>query len=162
MYSLLSQFNSIPPQRHLDPVKYVFGYLKHTSSHGIWFLQGENRLHDSVAIPNHLKGEEFMIFINSNWGPQDASKPRTNKTRTVTMEEFKSIPGIYTTRMGGPLYWVVHQEKRGSRNSCFAEIKSIDDGIRAIKYLRHLMRQLGLPDVDFSTQLLDNNQGSID
>ena len=29
------------------------------------------------------------------------------------------------------------------------EIKSIDDGIRDIQYLRHLMKQLGLPDVNF-------------
>ena len=43
-----------------------------------------------------------------------------------------------------------------------AEIKSIDNGIRAIQYLRHLMKQLGLPDVDFPTPLLDDNQGSID
>ena len=43
-----------------------------------------------------------------------------------------------------------------------AEIKSINDGIRAIQYLRHLMKQLGLPDVDFSTPLLNDNQESID
>ena len=47
-------------------------------------------------------------------------------------------------------------------SSCFAKIKSIDKGIRAIQYLRHLMKQLGLPDVDFPTPLLNNNQGSID
>ena len=56
----------------------------------------------------------------------------------------------------------VHRKKRGSRSSCFAEIKSIDDGIRAIQYLRHLMRQLGLLDVNFPITLLNNNQGSID
>ena len=56
----------------------------------------------------------------------------------------------------------VHREKRGSRSSCFAEIKLIDEGIRAIQYLRHLMKQLGLPDVDVPTPLLNNNQGSID
>ena len=78
------------------------------------------------------------------------------------MKELKSIQGFYITRMGGPLYWGVHQEKRGSRSSCFAEIESIDDGIRAIQYLRHLMRQLGLPDVDLPTPLLNDNQGSID
>ena len=64
--------------------------------------------------------------------------------------------------MGGPIHWGVHQEKRGSRSSCFAEIKFIDEGIQAIQYLRHLMRQLGLPDIDFPTPLLKVNQGSID
>ena len=158
-YSLLSQFNSNPSQGHLEAAKYVLRYLKQTSSHGIWFRQGENHLHGSVAIPDHLKGEDLMVFTDSNWGPQDASKPKPNEQRTVTMEELKSIQGFYITRMGGPLHWGVHREKRGSRSSCFAEIKSIDEGIRAIQYLRHLMRQLGLPDVDFPTPLLNDNQG---
>ena len=41
-YSLLSQFNSNPSSGHMEAVKYVLRYLKHTSSHGIWFKQGEN------------------------------------------------------------------------------------------------------------------------
>ena len=102
-----------------------------------------------------------MIFTDSNWGSQDASKPKPNETRTATMKELKSIQGFYITRMGGPLYWGVHQEKRGSRNSCMAEIKSINDGTRAIQYLRHLMKQLGLTDVDFPTPLLNDNQGLL-
>ena len=43
-----------------------------------------------------------MVFTDSNWGPQDASKPKPNETRTVTMEELKSIQGFYITRMGDP------------------------------------------------------------
>ena len=78
------------------------------------------------------------------------------------MEELKSIQGFYITRMGGPLYWGVHREKRGSRSSYMAKIKSIDDGIRAIQYLRHLMKQLGLPDIEYPTPLMNDNQGSID
>ena len=78
------------------------------------------------------------------------------------MEELKPIQGFYITQMGGILYRSVHQEKRDSRSSCMAEIKSIDAGIRAIQYLRHLMKQLGLPDVDFPIQLLNDNQVSID
>ena len=43
-----------------------------------------------------------------------------------------------------------------------AEIKSIDDGICAIQYLQHLMKQLGLPDIEYPTPLMNDNQGSID
>ena len=56
----------------------------------------------------------------------------------------------------------VKREKRGSRSSCMAEIKAIDEGIKGIQYLRHLMRQLGLTDVDYPTPLLNDNRGSID
>ena len=79
-YSLLSQFNSNPSKGHLDAAKYVLRYLKHTSSHGIWFKQGENRLHGSVAIPEESKENELIVFTDSNFGPQDASKPKPNET----------------------------------------------------------------------------------
>lgn len=36
-YSLLSQFSNNLSQGYLEIVKYVLWYLKHTSSHGIWF-----------------------------------------------------------------------------------------------------------------------------
>ena len=85
-YSLLSQFNCNQSKGHLESAKHVLHYLKHTSSHGIWFKQGENCLYGSVAIPQELKGQELMVFTDSNWGPQDASKPKPNKTRTVTMQ----------------------------------------------------------------------------
>ena len=73
-YSLLSQFNSNQSQGHLESANYVLQYLKHTSYHIIWFKQGDNHLNGSVAIPDHLKGEDLMVFTDSNWGPQDASK----------------------------------------------------------------------------------------
>ena len=41
-----------------------------------------------------------MVFADSNWGPQDASKPKPDETRTVTMEELKSIQGFYINQMG--------------------------------------------------------------
>ena len=79
------------------------------------------------------------------------------------MEELKSIQRFYVIRMGGPIHWGVHREKRErSRSSCFGETKSINKGIRAIQYLCRLMRLLGLPAVDFLTPLLNDNQGSID
>ena len=79
-------------------------YLKATGSHGIWFKQGENRLEGNVATPEELRGLEIIMFTDSNWGPQDASKPRENETRTVQLEELKSIQGYYLTRMGGPCF----------------------------------------------------------
>ena len=56
MYILLSQFNCNVSKGHLESKKYVLQYLKHTSSHGIRFKQGENRLHGGVAIPDELEG----------------------------------------------------------------------------------------------------------
>ena len=64
--------------------------------------------------------------------------------------------------MGGPLCWGVTREKRGSRSSCIAKLKLMDEGIKGIQFLRHLMKQIGLPDVDEPTPKMNNNRGSLD
>ena len=78
----------------MDAARYVLKYLKGTASHGIWFKQGENALEGNVAIPEELRWVKSVLFTDSNWGPQDASKPKENETRTVTMEELKSVQGF--------------------------------------------------------------------
>ena len=78
------------------------------------------------------------------------------------MEELKSVQGFYLTRMGDPLLWGVQREKRGSRSSYMTELKAMDEGIKGIQYLRHLMKQLGLSDVSYPTPILNDNRGSID
>ena len=72
----------------------------------------ENRLQGCCAISKELRGDELLLFIYSNWGPQDASKPVPNETCTVCDKELQSIQGFYITCMGGPLYWEVHRETR--------------------------------------------------
>ena len=79
-YSLLSQFNCNPSKGHIELAKYILRYLKHTSLHGIWFKQEEIRLYGSIAILEELKGNKLIVFTDSNWGPQDASKPKPNET----------------------------------------------------------------------------------
>ena len=36
------------------------------------------------------------------------------------------------------------------------------EGVKEIQYLRHLMRQLGLSDVNNPTPVLNDNKGSVD
>ena len=43
-----------------------------------------------------------------------------------------------------------------------AELKAVDQGVKGIQYLRHLMKQLGLADTDLPTPILNDNRGSID
>ena len=94
---LLGQFNCNPSIGHLNSAKYVLRYLRLTSSHGIWFTQGDDRLLGNVGLPNAMKDEKLLTFTDSNWGAQDASTPRPNKPRTVDMEKMKSIQGYYIT-----------------------------------------------------------------
>jgi hypothetical protein len=103
-----------------------------------------------------------MIATGSNWGPQDASHPKPNDTRIVGMEEVKSISGYFASRMGGPIDWGVLRERRASGSSCEAEIKAMDEGTKAIQYLRYLLHELGFDDADKPTPLLNDNSGAID
>ena len=64
--------------------------------------------------------------------------------------------------MGGPIYWGVSREKRGSQSLCIAELKAIDEGIKGIQFLQHLMQQLNLPEVQVPTPILNENKGSLD
>ena len=162
VYKLLSQFNSNLSQGHLDAAKYVLRYLKGSASRGILFYQTGNSLASTVAIPPELRLENLFAFTDSNWGPQDASKPKENETRTVTMEELRSIQGYIITRMSGPICWNVVREKRGSRSSCIAELKAIDASIKDIQFVRHLSNQLGLTDSSAPTPIFNDNQGSLD
>lgn len=151
----------------MDATKYVLKYLAHTSSHGInlWFKQGKNRLSCCVSLPEGFSGTKFIILLltDSNWGPQDASKPHENETQTLSMEEeLKSIQGFYISCMGSPLYWGVTREKWGSQSSYIAEIKPMNKGTKGIQFLRNLMKQLGLPDADKPTPILNNNWDSPD
>ena len=101
-YKLLSQFNTNPSQGHLDAAKYVLRYLKHTSSLGIWFQQGGKPLESCVAMPPDMNDNGCIVYTDSNLGPQDASKPKENETRTVDMDELRSIQGYFITKMEGP------------------------------------------------------------
>lgn len=102
---LLSQFNSKPTHGHLKAAKHVLRYLKGTASHGIWFTQGERRLHGNVGVPREHNTEEVLVFNDSCWGPQQADQPKENETRTVYLNEMNSLQGHYVTRMGGGLIW---------------------------------------------------------
>ena len=78
----------------------------------IWFKQGENWLQGCCCnIPDKPRGDELLLFTNSNWGPQDTSKPLPNETRTVCDAKLKLIQCFSITHIGGLLYWGVHCKK---------------------------------------------------
>ena len=75
-FSLPSQLNDGPSPGHREAAKHALCHLKGTAPHGMWFKQAKNRLEGNVAAPEELRGLETAAFTYSNWGPQDASKPK--------------------------------------------------------------------------------------
>ena len=164
--NMLSKFNSCPARGHMEAAKYVLRYLKGTSSHGIWFTENDQRLCGHVGFQTddqHLEHtRDCMVFTDSCWGPQDASKPKKDIKQQVHLDEMNSVQGHYITRMGGAVSWGVHREPRVSGSSCEAEIKAMDEGVKGIQFLRHLMEQLNLRDPLDPIPIINDNQGSVD
>ena len=107
------------------------------------------------------------MCTDAGWGPQDASQPRENDDRIVTIDECKSLLGNISIRMGGPLDWSTIREKRPSRSTCEAEIKSVDEGCKKVETIHNLHSDLSIllssPSPIFKpTHLLNDNQGSVD
>ena len=80
----------------------------------------------------------------------------------MNMEENEIDSRILYQTYVGPLLWEVYREKRLSGSLFITKIKAIHEAVTEIQIIRHLMRQLGLPDVKLPTPMLNNNQGSVD
>jgi hypothetical protein len=160
--SLLAQYQSNPSQGHLDGAKYVLRYLGTTKDRGIAFHQ--NPEYADKAWPETDPTANTHTYTDSNWGPQDASRPLPPdlETRTVTREECLSIQAYIVMRSNGPVAWGLQREKRMSGSSCEAEIKAVDEGTKITQYIRFLEDELRIGNLADPTPLLNDNSGSVD
>ena len=107
--SFIASYNHSPTKQHLESARYAVRYVRCTLGYGISFSSSStSRLksflhiplpHDIEAYsdarsPYQHETHELTAFSDANWGPQDASKPKENETRTVKMEELKSVQGF--------------------------------------------------------------------
>ena len=51
----------------------------------------------------------------------------------------------------------VYRKIQLSGSSCIVEIKAMHKGVKEIQFIWHLMKQLGLSDVNTQTPILNNN-----
>jgi hypothetical protein len=65
-------------------------------------------------------------------------------------------------RCGGPVWWSINREKRCSRSSCEAEIKSLDLVCKEAAHLNYLMKELHLAEAEKPIPTFNDNQGSVD
>jgi len=147
--SLLASHQSKASQGHLDGARHLLRHLASTKDCGTAFHQ--NLQHCDHQWPLVEPGVKTHTCTDSNWGPQDASKPLPpgQETRTVTREECLSIGGCLIVRQGGLVAWCLQREKRISGSSCEAEIKGMDEGTKGTQCVRCLEDELdiGAPDI---------------
>ena len=168
-HKLLSKHVTNPSQGHFEAAKHVLRYLRGTTDRGLSFVEkaADNAIHGYISwptntpVPSHLQSEKFT---DSNWGPQDASRPlpEEQETRTVTDDECKSLQGALVLRTGGLVWWKIEREERCSRSSCEAEIKSMDLVTKEAQHLHYLMDELHLPDTQRAIPVYNDNRGAVD
>jgi hypothetical protein len=157
--SILSQYQCDPSPGHLEGARYILRYLKATKDFGISYHQ--NAANSRAPWPQSRHGISIHTYSDSNWGPQDASRPKENETRTVTEDECHSIQGYVIMRQHGPIAWGVRREKRISRSSCEAEIKAVDEATKATQYVRYIEQDLGINEHKGPTPLFNDNSGAV-
>ena len=162
--SLLAQYQSHPSRGHLEGARHALRYLNTTKDVGISFHQ--SAAHVPTPWPKAVVNEKTKsnTYTDSNWGPQDASRPLPpdEETRTVTEEECRSIQGYIIMRQHGPVAWGLTREARISGSSCEAEIKAVDEGTKGTQYVRYVEEELVIADPGIPTPLHNDNNGAVD
>ena len=106
-HSLLAIATAKPMQGHLDAIHYIGRYIKVTADYGISFSSCKNNsLESFITFPlNDTKPTRPTpaAFINTNWGPQDASVPSPKNLHQVSFNEICSILGHLVFLSDGPL-----------------------------------------------------------
>ena len=158
--TLLAQYNTTATPAHLLGAKYVLRYLAGTLTHGLAFTSQSASAYLSTTFGWPTADPLLNTYTDANWGPQDASKP--NPSDSISILECCSLLGSISTRTGGPLAWHVLREPRVSRSTCESEIKSADEGTKMTQFLRHLLTDLHMPDVNHPTPLWNDNKGAVE
>jgi len=149
--SLLVSFTSSPIPGHLDAIKHVGHHIKSTAVLGLVFSSPGNPVLEAyIHFPlsdDHITPEGFISplctgFWDANWGPQDASIPKSYvPLHPVSIQETMSVCGHVLFMGDAPIKWVTHKERCNSHSSCEAEIHATDE---CIQQFCHLLDELGL------------------
>jgi hypothetical protein len=163
VHSLFATSTEKPTQAHIDAAKYVGRYIKATADYGISFSsKGNSTLECFLEFPIDTTSEfKPFTLTDSGWGPQDASVPTPYTTCDVDLNETRSICSHMLLIMGGPLVWKSHKEKRTSRSSCEAEVKTTDEGVKSSQWIRNVLSDLGLLPPNTPTPIYNDNQAAV-
>ncbi|XP_076657790.1 uncharacterized protein LOC143361943 [Halictus rubicundus] len=130
--SMLSRFNEDPGGEHWTAGKRVLRYLKATISHGITYKK---------------TGCDFHGFVDSDWGSN--------------MDDRKSQTGYIFRLADAPITWESRRQRCVALSSVEAEYMALTEAIKEAVYLRSLLSELGMSEVDHGgTIVYCDNQGA--
>jgi hypothetical protein len=140
--SILAKYCKNPSQGHIDSALRVVKYLKGTKTLKLCFSSKHNNTLESFTkfpLPPGITN-----LCDSNWGPQDQSKPN-DKSIPAELDLFKtrSISG-YITWLNGPVMWSSKRQTFTARSSAEAEIYVTDECAKNLMHLINIIGDLGL------------------
>ena len=139
--NILAKYMSSPNSHHIAAAKRVIKYLKGTKDRGITFTSRINStLNSFIKFPTN---KSILSMCDSNWGPQDASKPKPGKEEELCLFKTRSISG-YLLWTNGPLHWQSKRQTITARSTAEAEIYATDECIKALLHLDQLVTGLKL------------------
>ncbi len=141
--NMLAQYaNSKASPGHIDQAKRIIKYLNSTKHYGILFSSLDNTpLSSFVKFP--VPSNNVIALTDTNWGPQDQSKPKPGVTEEVELFKSRSVSG-YLIWFGGPLHWSSKRQSITARSSAEAEIYATDECTKQLIHLSFIVDGLNL------------------
>ena len=100
--NMLAKYSAKPSHAHIDSAKYIIKHLKGSKDMGIHFATESNsEVEAFIKFPGANK--TLVAQTDTNWGPQDQSKPKPNESRQLNLFKTHSVSG-YVLWFGRPLH----------------------------------------------------------
>ena len=130
--SRVSQYMQEPTDQHIEAVKHVFRYLRHTSNY---------KIHYDGA------GQSGLIrYSDADWGEN-----RDNR---------RSTTGYVFLMADGPVTWTSRMQKTVARSLTEAEYMALSEGCSEIAWLTSLQKEIGYGQPS-PVPMVSDNQGAI-
>ena len=130
--SRLSQYMQEPTDEHLTAVKHVFGYLRQTTDHKIWYKGAS------------LSG--LIGYADADWGEN-----RDNR---------RSTTGFVVLMADGAVTWTSRMQKTVARSSTEAKYMALSEACSEVAWLTSLQKEIGYEKLA-PVPLVSDNQGGI-
>jgi deoxyuridine 5'-triphosphate nucleotidohydrolase len=159
--NILAKYSSKAATGHIEAAKRVVKYLKGTKQKGILFSSKDrNHLQSFIKFP--IPQDNVVSLCDSNWGPQDQSKPHPDRPQELDLFKTRSISG-HIIWLGGPVHWTSKRQTITARSSAEAEIYATDECTKQLIQLSFILDDLpiSLPIMTLPSIIYNDNSACV-
>jgi hypothetical protein len=165
--SLMSSFNALPREGHLEAIYHMFAYLATADQHSIVF---------DASLPDLKPG---LMVVATDWTdflgdvseaiPPKMPKPRGNPVNTTCFVDANHAGNLVTRRsqtgilifvMKSPIVWYSKRQNTVETSTFGSEFVAMRQATELIEALRYKLRMFGIP-IDGPTRVYGDNGAVI-